>query len=382
MEYRAIGTTGTQASVVGLGCEYLDNKPYETVKETIDAALDTGVNIMDIFMPGDTVRQNIGRALAGRRDKVMIQGHIGSVDLKEQYDISRDPAICQRYFEALLRHLNTDYIDFGMLFFLDSEEALKAVFEGGILEYAQKLKQAGTIRAIGASAHNPHTAAKVVESGVLDLLMFSVNPAFDMVPGEQAVLDKLDNNFSSTQLAGIDPARARLYRLCEQRGVAITTMKTLGGGKLLSAEHSPFGKALSVGQCIHYVLERPAVVSAMVGSASAAQAREAAAYLEMTDAERDYSGVISHHAGGGKAACMYCNHCLPCPANIDIAAATKYLDIAELDPENIPASIRSHYAELEHHGGDCIRCGSCEKRCPFSVQVMDNMARAKTLFGL
>lgn len=40
------------ASVIGLGTEHLDNAPYEQVKETIDAALSQGINIMDVFMPG------------------------------------------------------------------------------------------------------------------------------------------------------------------------------------------------------------------------------------------------------------------------------------------------------------------------------------------
>ena len=41
-------------------------------------------------MPGNEVRENIARALGERRSEVMIQGHIGSTDIKQQYDISRD----------------------------------------------------------------------------------------------------------------------------------------------------------------------------------------------------------------------------------------------------------------------------------------------------
>ena len=52
MEYRKIGKTEMSASVIGLGTEHLDNRPYETVEETIHAALDNGINIMDLFMPG------------------------------------------------------------------------------------------------------------------------------------------------------------------------------------------------------------------------------------------------------------------------------------------------------------------------------------------
>ena len=56
MQYRSIGKTGMSASVIGLGAEHLDNKPYETVEIIINAALEQGFNIIDVFMPGRTVR--------------------------------------------------------------------------------------------------------------------------------------------------------------------------------------------------------------------------------------------------------------------------------------------------------------------------------------
>ena len=59
-------------------------------------------------------------------------------------------------------------------------------------------------------------------------------------------------------------ARAQLYRTCEAKGVGITVMKTLAAGKLLKAETSPFGVALSENQCIHYALTRPGVTSVLL----------------------------------------------------------------------------------------------------------------------
>lgn len=379
MKYRQIGRTGLQAGVVGLGCEHLDGKPYAVVEETIHAALDNGINLMDLFMPGEEVRSNIGRALAGRRDRMMIQGHICSVDLNQQYDISRDPVVCRRYFETLLRCLRTDYIDFGMLFFVDSAADYSAAFESDILEYAQDLKRRGVIRAIGASSHNPVTARRIVESGVVDLLMFSINPAFDMMPPDSE-LEKMIGA-PGELMTGMNPVRAELYRLCEQRGVGITVMKSLGAGKLISPEHTPFCKPLTVAQCIHYALTRPAVVSALVGCCSAAQVREAVGYLELSDAERDYAPIVGSRRNDFKGNCVYCNHCRPCPAGIDIAAVNKYLDIAKLEESTIPPSIAQHYRALEHTASQCIGCGSCEKRCPFGVPVIENMKLAARLFG-
>lgn len=380
MIYRALGSTGMEASIIGLGLEHVDGKPYEVVEETIGEAIRQGVNMMDCFMPGRTVRQHVGRALRGRRRQVHLQGMIGSVDLREQYDISRDLDTCKRYFEDLLRYLETDYIDCGMLFFIDSQQALDDVQRNGIYDYALRLRAEGALRAIGASSHNPLIAKKMVDQGMVETLLFSINPAFDMTPEGAESLDMLED-LGSQQLKGVDPARGALYLACQSRGVGITVMKTLGAGKLLRAEHSPFGRALSVGQCIHYALSRPGVASVLLGCASAAEVREACGYLSMSEEEKDYSGIIEGRTGAMKGACVYCSHCQPCPAGIDIAALHRYLDIARLDPDHVPPSIRQHYRALEARGSDCIQCGSCESRCPFQVRVIDNMAQAAQVFG-
>ena len=381
MSYRAIGNTGMSASVIGLGAEHLDNKPFETVDAVINTAMDHGVNITDLFMPGEQVRQNIGRVLKGRRDKMIIQGHIGSTDINQQYDISRDLKTVKKYFEDLLRCLQTDYIDFGMLFFIDSEKNYSDIFEGDSLPYALELKKKGQIRAIGASSHNPIIARRVVETGLIDLLMFSVNPAFDMVPAQTDVLSYLgDASFSIEK--NLDPDRAALYRICEQKGVAITVMKSLGAGKLLSQKFSPFAQPLTVSQCFHYALTRPAVVSVLPGCATKEQMLESLNYLNTSEQERDYSSVIKEFQGTMNESCVYCNHCLPCPAEINIADVNKFLDIAVLNEKAIPPSVINHYRALEHKASECTACGSCEERCPFSVPVMRNMKKAAELFKL
>ena len=381
MLYRPIGNTGMSASIIGLGAEHLDNKPYPQVAETIDAALSEGVNIIDVFMPGTPVRENIAKALGSRRKDVYLQGHIGSVDINQQYDITRDVPTCEKYFENLLRSFKTDYIDLGMMFFIDSDEDFKGVFETGFITYVEKLKREGKIRAIGASSHNPETARRVVETGVIDVLMFSINMAFDMTPASINVLDSLGSGFDPSAFKGLDSKRSDLYKLCQSKNIAITVMKTLGAGKLLSSEHTPFGQPLTVGQCIHYALTRPAVVSALIGCQSRAEVLEAVKYLELTDEERDYSGVAETFKGSFEGHCVYCNHCLPCPSGIDIAALNKYLDIAVLDKQNIPPSIRQHYGSLPHKASECIACGSCEARCPFGVPIIENMKDAQKIFG-
>lgn len=379
MHYREIGNTGKKASIIGLGCEHLDGRPYDQVEETIHTALDHGVNYMDVFMPGREVRENIAKALGNRRKDTFIQAAIGSTDINQQYDISRDLPTVKKYFEECLRIFG-GYIDFGMLFFIDSEEDYRKVFDGGIADYVQKLKQNGDIGHIGFSSHKTDIARKVVETGLPEMMMFSINLAFDLSPSDSYALDALSENWQGTDLCGVDAERMALYSLCEQKGVGISVMKTLGAGKLISPEHTPFSRPMTVNQCIHYALSRPAVFTTLLGCQTGEQIKDALSYLQADEEDKNYTPFMSELQNNFKGKCVYCNHCLPCPSDIDIASVNKYLDIARLDEANIPPSIRSHYQNLAHGGDDCIACGSCESRCPFDVPVIQNMAKAAELF--
>jgi predicted aldo/keto reductase-like oxidoreductase len=378
MEYRKLGSTGKKVSAVGLGCEYLDGKPYTQAKETIEAALMSGVNILDVFMPGEEVRSNIAKALGNRRKDVMIQGHIGATNINQQYDISRDMPTVKKFFEEMLRIFG--YIDFGMMFFIDGEHDYKNVFETEFIDYVQKLKQNGDILHIGFSSHNPVTALKVIETGVPEMMMFSVNPACDMLPAGEYVFDHNEKGFGADLFRGIDPVRGELYKLCERKQVGITVMKAFGGGKLLSPEQTPYAKPMTVPQCIHYALSRPAVASVLPGCKTAAEVDEVQRYFRLDEAEKDYSEVLNSVKNDFWGSCVYCGHCQPCPSEIDIAAVNKYLDIARLDKENVPPSVLSHYRNLPHRADECIQCGSCEARCPFGVPIIKNMEEAPVYF--
>ena len=385
MEYRKLGKTGMVVSAISLGCEHLQGKDAETVRAVIDAALDAGINFLDVFMSEPNVRTDIGNALKGRRESVIIQGHIGSCWANGQYKVSRDLEECIANFEDLLERLQTDYIDVGMLHFVDKEMDWDALEKSEIMQYAMSLKEKGIIRAIGMSSHNPVTAKKAVDSGLIDVLMFSLNPAYDLIPKEQDMVDIFNEvlqgkkqNFSQLTL---EPIRGELYRDCEERGVAITVMKSLAMGTLLSKERSPLGIALTEAQCIHYALSRPAVAAVMVGMQRLSDVEHAMEYWKLSEEERDHSEMLgSLGMFQADERCMYCNHCLPCPVKIDIAAVNKYLDLVELDGK--PAeSVKQHYTALEATAAKCLQCGACESRCPFHVKVISRMKKAVEIFG-
>ena len=173
-----------------------------------------------------------------------------------------------------------------MIHYVDSVKEYRQIMDGEFIEYVKELKEKGVIRHIGMSTHNPDTARLAAESGIVEMILFSINPAFDMMPAT----DNLDNLFRerNTQRSweGIAPERAELYRICEQRDVGITVMKGFAGGRLFDAARSPFGVALTPVQCIHYALTHPAVASILAGFDTPEQVRG--------------SGSLRDGLGGGK----------------------------------------------------------------------------------
>ena len=133
--------------------------------------------------------------------------------------------------------------------------------------------------------------------------------------------------------------------------------------------------------CLQYALDRPGVSCVMSGARSLEDLKESAAFEEAPEAERDYAAALAELPKiSWKGHCMYCGHCAPCPQGIAVADVTKFLNLS-LAQGAVPETVREHYAALPHGAGECVRCGACEKRCPFAVPVMENMAKAAELFG-
>lgn len=381
MRYRELGRTGLIVSEIGFGGEWMDGTPEET-RAVVDAAEAAGVNILDCWMPDPTRRSNLGDALLGRRERWVIQGHLGSTWQGEQYVRTRNLAHVKPAFEDLLARFHTDYVDLGMIHYVDRADDFDALMAGSpFMAYVRELHAAGTIRHIGLSTHNPEIARRAVLCPEIEMILFSVNPAFDMMPATDDLDAYFDERGESAATDGMRPERAELYALAEETGTGITVMKGYMGGRLFDASQSPFGVALTSAQCLHYALTRPAVASVMVGFGEPAHVAEAVAYESATDAEKDYARVLAgapRHAYLGS--CTYCGHCAPCPRGIDIAAVNKFFDLATSYDE-VPDSVREHYRALGATAADCIACRACEGRCPFGVHVAERMAAAAELFG-
>lgn len=384
MNYRELGSTGLKVSEIALGCEGMTEDNYTMCAKLFDLAEQKGINYFDLYSPDPELRSAIGKALNGRRDKFIIQSHISSVWKDGQYLRSRELPEVKAAFEDSLRRLQVECIDVGMIHYCDALSDWDAIISNGILDYARELKASGKIRHIGLSSHNPQVALKAVESHAVEVLMFSVNPCYDLQPASEDVEDLWADENYANHLTNMDPEREKLYETCQRLGVGITVMKCFGGGDLLNAEMSPAGAALTVNQCIAYALSRPAVSCVLAGAHSVEQLAESLAYEDAPESERDYAPALASFPKiSWEGHCMYCSHCGPCPKKIDIASVTKFLNLALAGGnDKVPETVREHYKLLDHHASECVACGVCEKRCPFGVKIRANMERAKRVFGL
>lgn len=380
MIYRNLGKTGLKVSEIGLGCEGFIGKSQQFTDEVFALAFEKGVNCMDLYSPNPEMHQKVGRAIAPRRKDFVLQAHLCTVWKDGQYKATRNIKEVRASFGALLENLGTDYVDIGMIHYVDSDAVWKNIAEGEIMRYAQELKRAGKIRHIGMSSHNPIVALEAVKSGLIEVLMFSVNPCYDLLPGDEDVEKLFDGGSYEKPLYNLDPKREELYETCQRLGVGITVMKVFGGGDLLT-DKSPAGKAMTAAQCIHYALTRPAVSSVMVGCRTKEELATSLSYEDASENERDYARVFASFSKMSWAGhCMYCGHCAPCPKGIEVASVTKFLNLC-LAQGDVPETVREHYAALKSKAGDCIECGACEKRCPFGVKIIENMRAAKETFG-
>lgn len=381
MKYRQLGRTNLKVSEIALGCEGLMKMTEEEVKEFVDLASKKGINFIDFFSPNPHGRSAFGKAIKDNRENWIIEGHICTYWKDDQYLRTRKMSEVKAGFEDLLKRLQTDYIDIGMIHYIDAKKDFDTVFNGEIIEYVKELKKHGTIKHIGISSHNPLVAIEAVKTGLVDVILFSINPCYDMLPPSENVDDLWDDEKYEQPLFNIDPIRQELYELAQAKGVALTVMKAFGGGDLLDEKLSPFKVKMTPLQCIHYCLTRPGVASVMAGSHSQEEMLEALAYEEASYQEKDFAEVLANvekHTFEGN--CVYCGHCAPCSKGINIAEVNKFADLCIAQGE-VVETVREHYQVLAHHAGECIKCGICMQNCPFKVDIIKKMAKAVEIFG-
>ncbi|MDR1638230.1 MAG: aldo/keto reductase [Clostridiales bacterium] len=360
MEYRSSRRCPEKISVIGLGCANLLGSRNEK-KEVIKTAIDNGVNFFDLALATWEDYEIFAEAISGRREKVITQIHFGAVYEEGKYGWTRDLGKIREQFALQVKLFG--YTDMGYIHCVDDNEDLQEVLQGGIWDLMQEMKAKGAVRHLGFSSHNSAIAESLVSTGLVDMFMFSVNPAYDYRAGEYSI--------------GEPSYRASLYQECEKMGVGISVMKVFAGGQLLDAKTSLYDFALTQAQCFQYALDRPGVLTVLPGIRNMSDLQTVLKFTSATAKEKDYGFIGEFVPKSAYGKCVYCNHCQPCPMGIDIGFVNKCYDLALAGDE----LIFSHYSSLPATASSCAKCGHCESRCPFRVKQMERMEKIAERFG-
>ncbi|NHM15292.1 (4Fe-4S)-binding protein [Eggerthellaceae bacterium zg-887] len=365
MEYRTLPHGGEKISVIGLGMGSIHESAEKEIVRTLDAAIDAGINYLD-FVPSKAVAFGpYAKALKNKRDKVMLQVHIGADYSQGEYGWTTDADKSIAEFESRLRLLGTDYADFAFVHCIDENADFDKVMNGKAWEYALRRREDGTVRHLGFSTHNVNIARRFLETGVMDMGMFSLNPMYDFTDESEYGKGSADD-------------RGALYREFVAAGVGISVMKPFAGGQLLDSEASPFKRALTLNQCIQYALDKPGVLTVLPGVRGGRDLDDLLAFFDSTPKERSYAVLGEFAPPEASGACVYCNHCQPCPEGILIGQVNKYYDLTHMGD----AMAKEHYLNLERHASECIQCGHCNDRCPFGVDQARRMGQIAEYFGM
>ena len=357
MIYRKLPHGDEKISVIGMGTSVVGEHSERNVTETVTYALDHGLNYFDMAGGHASIFPGMGKALEGRRKEAMLQVHFGADYTSGEYGWNLTLDGVKKSVEWQLQKLKADYIDFGFMHCLDEISDLEQYERNCVLKYLLSLQKQGIVRHLGLSTHAPSIANKVLDMGIIDMLMFSVNPMYDYGQGDYSI--------------GNGSERYNLYTRCEKEGVGISVMKPFNAGQLLDDKKSPFKKALTPVQCIQYALDRPGVLTVMQGAGNIDELKQNLKYLDSSEDEKDYSIIGSFTPNETKGICVYCKHCHPCPAGLDIGLINKYYDLSLLGDE----LAKEHYLTLNKTASECIGCGHCNERCPFSVDQTRRMKK-------
>ena len=325
--------------------------------------MEGGVNYFDLAAGDGAAFPIWGAALSDVRKDVLFQIHFGADYSKGAYGWSLKLDDVKRSIDRQLRELRTDYIDYGFIHCQDELSDWQTYQQNGVYDYILLLRKQGVVRHIGLSSHTPSVIQKIMDDVAIDMLMFSINPAYDYGEGEYA--------------SGSVDERSVLYRRCEAEGVGISVMKPFSGGQLLDAKQSPFEQVLTQYQCIRYALDKPGVLTVLPGVSDTADVERLLGYCDADEDACDYSVIGSFAPPQADGKCVYCNHCKPCPAGIDVGLVNKYYDLARMGD----ALAAEHYRTLDKNASDCIGCGHCDGRCPFGVAQSERMQAIDAYFG-
>jgi hypothetical protein len=351
MEYRRLGRTNLQVSVIAFGGLPLFFQPPDKAIEAINLALDQGVNYFDLDEAGNSFipeqvyldgGSKIGQVLRQRRNDC----YLGVKSMRQTYEeLKQDIDLA---LERIVKGTSREVIDIFQLAFLDTPQKMEIILskQGG-LRALEEAKEEGKIDFILGAAHNPRTLIQAIKTDRFDVVEFPFN-----------IIE--------------DEYRAELIPLAREKEIGMVVMKPLGGGQLASLSD------LS----LRWILQHD-VDCVIPGMKTTEEVKKNVALGHQSQklAPEELETLKKLGAEVGKEYCHRCGYCLPCPQGIMILGV---IDLVRAPMLTIEMKKKSYHQVIKGRflsdPNNCVQCEECVEKCPFKLPIPALMKRAVEMF--
>lgn len=323
-----LGKTELQVSRVGFGGIPIQRLSENEAIRVVQRCLELGVTFLDTANGYSTSEERIGKAIAGKRDQVILATK----------SAAKDNAAAQAHIDLSLQRLGTDTIDLWQFHNVSTAEAYdKILAPGGAMEAAHAALQAGKIRHIGITSHSLETVLHAVPDGHFETVQFP----FNFVTNE---------------------AQTRLLPLCRQHDVGFIAMKPFAGGMLEQARLAMKWLLQFEGVVPDPGIERVEEIEEIV--------RIVEGQGELTPSEQQEINAIRTELG--TRFCRRCQYCMPCPQNINITVMMNLRSFwKRFSWEWMQAN---RVLDVIENARTCTQCGECETKCPYHLPIREMLA--------
>ena len=329
-----LGKTELSVSQIGFGGIPIQRLDEEGAVAVVKRCLDLGIDFLDTANAYTTSEERIGKAIAGRREGLVIATK----------SLSRKPEGVEKHLKQSLERLGVEYIDLYQFHGVSDDNTLQAVLApDGLLAVVEKARDAGLVKHIGITSHQIDVARKAVMSGRFETIMFP----FNFVTSEAA---------------------DELLPLCRRYDVGFIAMKPLAGGMIPNVQLA-----------IKYFLQFPDVVI-LCGTERTSEVDEivhiAETYEGLSAAELEEMHRLKRELGS--RFCHRCDYCQPCKEGIAISTVMIFPSLLRRSrPENI---FFGPWGRIMEKAAGCAQCGECEQRCPYQLPIREMIAEHVSLF--
>jgi len=361
MHRRNLGSTGLSVSVLGLGSSPFRHGSPAICAELMQQAIDMDVTYYDTARSYLNGEEAVAHLPVHYRDRLVIATKTGRRFGKQ----------CLEDLQKSLRTMNTDRIDVWMTHMVRNEEEYELCTElGGFCDIAIAARQAGLVRATGASFHaSTEVILRAIKERAFDVVMFQMN-----LIGRETV-------FGSS----IRSYREQLLPAARANDVSVVVMKVLAGGELrFGAPRLGFlgqGEPVeaSIRGAVRYATLHPHVATAVVGMATSEELMRNVEAVEGVNDEMlpEFDRWTGTVADMDRGECTRCGACLDkCPEGINIPKVFRLYDQQRFFGMDTVARYR--YSELDRNAAHCSECRKCQEVCPEGFDIAKSLATAHT----